>query len=60
MSLPTFQTIPAGPYVSIHGSEEITADIQWPNGHMASKSKMKNCHFDIVCCMLKRFIQEGS
>jgi hypothetical protein len=25
---------------------------------MASKSKMKNCHFDILCCMLKRFMQE--
>jgi hypothetical protein len=30
MSLPTFQTIPAGAYVSIQGSEEITADIQGP------------------------------
>jgi hypothetical protein len=30
MSLSTFQTIPAGAYVSIQGSEEITADIEGP------------------------------
>jgi hypothetical protein len=29
-SLSIFQTIPAGAYVSIQGSEEITADIQGP------------------------------
>jgi hypothetical protein len=33
MSFPTFQIIPAGAYVSMHSSEEITADIQGPNGH---------------------------
>jgi hypothetical protein len=33
VSLPTFQTIPSGAYVSIYGTEEITVDIQGSIGH---------------------------
>jgi hypothetical protein len=59
VSLPTFQTIPAGTYMFRFMILKKLQRIFRGQMDMASQSKMKNCHFDIVCCMLKRLIHTG-